>query len=219
MALHEEALRVVNYLGDEASYETIQEALTRRYSPPEQITAFKSAFRNRKQKRGESATAFAYELRELAHRAYPNEDSLPEAWLIDQFCNGLLREDTRVHVECQDPPTLQAALSAAETYEAIKNKGKSADAAEVNLVKTSEAGAGELPELVATMKKLCEEMSASAVKSQERRAKYEKAKAEKLCFICGDDSHFKVDCPLNRNKKKPKKAEEPNGQLNSKRLD
>ena len=44
MALHEEALRVVNYLGDEASYETIQEALTRRYSPPEQITTFGNTF-------------------------------------------------------------------------------------------------------------------------------------------------------------------------------
>ena len=199
MALTEEALHVVSHLGDDPSYEQIATTLTGRYAPPEQITVFKSAFRNRRQKIGETATAFAYDLRELAHRAYPTTVSLPEAWLIDQFCTGLLREDTRVHVECQDPRNLQAAISRPETFEAIKTKHKPTESHRevtgmINAVEAAPAKE-EMTDLMATMKKLCEELSAANARRSAYQAQREKMRTDKLCFLCKEKGHFKAQCP------------------------
>jgi len=122
MSLTGEALAELSNLPQSVvtDFDTLTMSLANRFEPRERIMSARCEFRRRKQKKGETPTDFAFSLRRLMSRAYPQLDNqAKEIFLIEQFIAGLNSLELQKHVQLSHPLTLSIAVSAAEEIEAF----------------------------------------------------------------------------------------------------
>jgi hypothetical protein len=123
-----EAREVLSFLPLEmaSDYESLYEALMKRYAPHGRETHFTVQLWNRCCEKGESVATFGHAIRKLAREAYPGL-SIHEQLLVDLFIKGLPTLNMRRHVHMARPRTLDAAIVLATTYEAFDTQAESGD--------------------------------------------------------------------------------------------
>ena len=101
-------------------YQSITDALTRRFSPTHQTEVHRIQLKNRFRKRDESLPELAHEVRRLTRQAYPNA---PVELLVilarDHFIDALDDPDLRLGVYQARPQTMEEAVKAAMEIEAF----------------------------------------------------------------------------------------------------
>ena len=95
--------------------------LRRLLDTPKLPFEYRSEFRNRRQKPNEDIRAFVRELKELAIRAYDNENEEElERRVLEQFVDGVSTIEVQREFVLKPPPTLDAAISKAESIVKIE---------------------------------------------------------------------------------------------------
>ena len=107
-------------LGELDNFSAISHALTQRFNPPERETAYRSEFRNNRQKRSQNASEYGHYLCKLGSKAFPQiPKSALELITIEQFINSLDDHELRKHVKFNRPLSLDEAISYAVGFDAF----------------------------------------------------------------------------------------------------
>ena len=183
-------------LGELDNFSAISHALTQRFNPPERETAYRSEFRNSRQKRSQNASEYDYYLRKLGSKAFPEIlKSARELYTIEQFINSLDDHELRKHVKFNRPLSLDEAISYAVEFEAFEGE-KPAKPKNANIY----AVASGVP-----------------LSDKDRIQKLE----EEIQFLkkkscCKEKGHFSKKCPNKAKKKEDEPQISPNeGPLNT----
>jgi len=116
------ALEVLAQLdnAERRSYLRMAQALGRRYGTKHQDEVFRTRFRTRTWRRGESLQELAQDLENMAHKAYPGANpDLLTVLLRDQFVDALESPQLKIQVKQAKPATLQEALTSALEFESL----------------------------------------------------------------------------------------------------
>lgn len=96
------------------NYDSLKNALLQRFNPPENCFSYRAAFNNRTLNEDETLQAYAWDLKLLAIRAYPDHTlQLLEHIIVQQFIKGLGIKNWSDHVLFHCPHTLQEAIDIA----------------------------------------------------------------------------------------------------------
>ena len=120
MSLKDGAQEVLQELSPASrqDYDSIADALKRRYDPDEKENLKRVEFRGRSKRKDETSGEFGFALKRLANSAYPDMSiEAKETLIIDQFVHGLNTRDLRRHVQFNHPATLQQAITLANEFE------------------------------------------------------------------------------------------------------
>jgi hypothetical protein len=197
------------------NYEEIKGLLTRRFNPVERETAYRCEFRNRRQKRQESASDFGYALHRLCLQAFPGVgQEAREIYVIDQFINGLSRPEIRSHVQFRHPQTINAAIALAVEFEAfegaqgILKKPRFEEDSQINLIsdkvpkqpsshtsRTDSITLSDIAKLIENLS-LAVKRNNSRSNSRGRQESRERSKHTNFeCFSCHGKGHIATNCP------------------------
>ena len=92
-----------------------------RFRPRDLILAHRCEFRSRRRKSGESPSDYGYSLRRLGCLAFPDMTyKIREINVFEQFINGIGNSAIHDHVIFHHPQSLEAAISLANEFEAVK---------------------------------------------------------------------------------------------------
>ena len=100
------------------SYQTVIKELENRFGVYENKKNYKVQFNRRNQKNGETAEAYAAELKRIYDKAYANRDAgIRQEDLLQRFLMGLSDSQARIHIELtKDPRTIEEAVHEVITY-------------------------------------------------------------------------------------------------------
>lgn len=190
---------------ERSDYETLVAALERRYGTQHQTDLYRTKFRTRMRKKGESLQDMAQDLEHLAHRAYPTASTEMKATLLkDQFVDGLHDPHLKLHIKQASTKTLQEALARALEYEAIVNPDTGAAGAPVTPPSSVRAHQGHLEERPGER--------VAKKKSTPTRAVEKKPQQDGRvwrCFGCLEFGHRVRECPRKKSPTATGKDKEP----------
>lgn len=107
---------------ERSDYKCLVAALERRYGTQHQTDLYRTRFRARMRKKGETLQDFAQDLEHLARTAYPKASMEVRATLLkDKFLDGLYNSHQKLHIKHGNTKTLQEALARSLENEAIVN--------------------------------------------------------------------------------------------------
>lgn len=177
--------------------------------------AYKSEFRNRKRRDGESLESFGEVIRLAARKAYPNKQAdLLEGDLADQFIYGLNDCELGRHVQFSHPATLDQAVSATIEFESFKAR----QFEQIPVRKPRDLNP-EAPVFVQAVQKEPSAVDATSEselgtlileqfqKLDSRKKNFNNKISERLplsqrkCFVCGELGHLSYDCPAKKDSK------------------
>ena len=120
ISLTDEAREVLGSLtlSRQHDYDTLVDALTRRFSPLGRESQYSLELMNKTCKPEESVSSYGHSLQRLASRAYPGQP-LDEKIMVDLYIKGLPNHDMKRHVYLAKPQTLNEAINSAVAYEAF----------------------------------------------------------------------------------------------------
>ena len=148
------ALQVLDDLPTEerGDYNTIVDALKRRFEPEWRKGQKKQEFKDRIKRRNESMAEFGYSLRSLVKSAYP---TMPfenrEELAIEQLIEGLYNKEIKKHVLYGKPKSINQAIALAEEYECVETRfeGRKPEDGQVRAISQEEEGnEGDLRQLI-----------------------------------------------------------------------
>jgi len=165
----------------------------------------------RSQRRDETVSTFAEDLKSLFSQAYPSEAPTSEI-LLQRFLTGLLSSLSRQVLLRGKPTTFDQAVKEAEEIEyALNFESKGESQKEVNLIpqKKGPTEFEKLQENLEKMSKRLEELEISLKeKGRPSRAQSRgrgsrtynrdyRQPTRQACWLCGEVGHFQRECPLN----------------------
>lgn len=103
-------------------YEILKQILCKTFEPPENCWVYRTTFYERKRHENESLSAYGWDLKLLAMKAYPDHTLLSlEPVIVKQFICGLQNAGWSEHIVCHKPETLQEAIDIALERKKFKN--------------------------------------------------------------------------------------------------
>jgi hypothetical protein len=232
MCLRGEAQKLLGDLSVEqrSDYVSLKSILTKRFNPQELVIAHRCEFRSRRRKFGESPSDFGYSLRRLGCLAFPDMTYKDrEINVLEQFINGIGNSAIHDHVIFHHPQSLEAAISLATEFEAVKgtqvNVSKPVRVEGVNTVQSKSDNGSQnqadslqykhqqdsplesknLNELFKTLESCIAKLSKS-INRTNRGGKRNSGNMSYIeCYNCHKFGHIAKDCP-HPNPKFPKPA-------------
>ena len=202
------------------SFDSIVNALKRRFDPEEREESHKDNFRTRIKEKEESISEYGFSLSRLAVSAYPRMSQKDrEEIVIDQFINGLPSLDLQKHVKFGKPKNIDQALALATEYESFDGrfqgrkpddcperpvrviKEKTEDDELINMVKQLVQGQKEMAQNIL---KLQQEPKMFTDEGQNTTPLLSPNPGQDCCYKCGasgEEYHRARHCPMRKGKK------------------
>ena len=198
-------------------YGRLKKALIRRYEPTNQEETYKALLNARERKPGESLQALEEELSKFTRLAYPDADARTiDSLVLDRFLTSLRDPQLRqwVYQSTASQPTmdLQMAIQTAVTAEAFlktdadkRQRMRAADASVAEQLKTHNDQMKQNGDQMRKMAEIIEKLTKQAEPpaAGERRRSWNRPPNSTACFGCGQEGHFKRECPNLANKGAP----------------
>ena len=222
MCLRGEAQKLLGDLTVEqrSDYESLKSILTKRFNPLELVIAHRCEFRSRRRKSGESPSDYGYSLRRLGCLAFPDMTYKDrEINVLEQFINGIGNSAIHDHVIFHHPQSLEAAISLATEFEAVKGSqltmSKPVKLEGVNIVQAKSDSNSQqtdtlqnkhqqdsslepksLNELFKTLESCVEKLSKSINRANRGGKKHSGKRSYIECYNCHKLGHMARDCSL-----------------------
>ncbi|CAG5027998.1 unnamed protein product [Parnassius apollo] len=120
LGLRDQALTVLEALGEEVTYEQLLEALEARYGDAHLEHVFRAQLKDRVQRINENLQQWALEVEKLVRKAYRSVPALIEGNLVQTFIDGIRDLEVRAAVRLGHHETLKDALAHALEVEAVR---------------------------------------------------------------------------------------------------
>ena len=205
------------------NYESLVQALSRRFQPKGREGLHKDELKSRKKRRDETVAEYGFALNQIATSAYPRMPPKDrEEIVIDQFIDNLPTIDLQRHVKFGNPKTLDRAIALATEYDSFNGRieGRKPDDRHDRQNRTERPVRAiekkEDNEMLQVMRELVQgqkEMKQDIVRGQKEIAEAQKSLAHQMkapsssssgprqnrqdmaCYNCGDKSHLIGQCP------------------------
>ena len=188
---------------EKANIKMLKRALSVRAGLTSDPLASARCFNDRKQEPGEKVSDYARELKRLYSRAYPGEDA-QSIVLVQHFLTGLRAPISQQLLLKECPATMEKAVKGAIDVEYALQFGQ--ETVEVHAVqrtiedKRLEQLTQTVERMAIQMEKLESQLKADRERPSERSSNSNRmARRHNLCFLCGQEGHFRRSCPLNGN--------------------
>lgn len=194
---------------EKADYFKLVQCLEQRFDPEHQEEMFRAELKSRVRKPKETIPELVQDIRKLARRAYPNAASaLLETLTKDHFMDAIVDPDMRWKIFQSRPGTLDEAARTALEFEVFQKaeaqrSGKKfvrMAASQEQKIQTEDK---ELQQLKREVSKLTATLE-NIKKAGGKRVSGTKKKGN--CFNCGEEGHFKYECPRRNSKPTAQKS-------------
>ncbi|CAG4953541.1 unnamed protein product [Parnassius apollo] len=125
LGLRDQALTVLEALGEEVTYEQLLEALEARYGDAHLEHVFHAQLKDRVQRINENLQQWALEVEKLVRKAYRSVPALIEGNLLQTFIDGIRDLEVRAAVRLGHHESLKDALAHALEVEAVRQHHRS----------------------------------------------------------------------------------------------
>ncbi|CAG5023452.1 unnamed protein product [Parnassius apollo] len=125
LGLRDQALTVLEALGEEVTYEQLLEALEARYGDAHLEHVFRTQLKDRVQRINENLQQWALEVEKLVRKAYCSVSALIEGNLVQTFINGIRDLEVRAAVRLGHHEMLKDALDRALEVQAVRQDHRS----------------------------------------------------------------------------------------------
>ena len=192
-----------------ADMQTLKKALSAKAGLARDPLSSAKCFNMRKQGQEEKVADFARDLKKLFTQAYPSE-SIQSPVLLQRFLTGLLGSVSQQLLLKGRPANLEQAIKEATEVEYALHFSR--ETAEVHAVQQSTSDK-RLDQLTQTMEKMALQLEKLEAKLQvesqrlptpaisdnrgQGRGNRRNQRRSNCCFQCGEEGHFRRECPLN----------------------
>ena len=155
--------------------------------------SFRNQLQSRRRSHGESVTSYAAEVGRLVSKAYPGypEEVLRELTL-KSILDGLPEGDLKHEVCMHCPQDIESAVRLIERWENLQRMG-------VQKVKPQIRAVGEVDNQTRPEAKMLEEILKLLKQLSPAKPKAFQGKRPGRCFECGDEGHYRYECPRLKN--------------------
>ena len=217
-----------------ATFPQLCAELTATFNPPQQGPIVEAEFRNRVKKPDESQVEFASALQQLAARAFPGQQQTPlyERFLLNQFIDGQISPELRLHIRSASPPDIDTAVRRALEMGAVFNsEARRAPLFPAPALLAAAAAVLPMPaprpldgvrDVYSLLSKISEQLTAlstSSTPSSDFRSRgpprsQSGSTGHGRCFNCDSPHHFVKDCTRPRRQPRFPSGQRPSQQGN-----
>ncbi|XP_069109267.1 uncharacterized protein [Argopecten irradians] len=211
-------------IAEQEDYGALVRALEERFAPPNQTELYRVQLMERRQKANETLPELGQAIRRLVNLTYRTVSSdVKETLAKQQFIEALADSEMRIRIKQARPKNLTEAIQLSVELEAYNRCEKKSTEGQSYLRNTTAEPSeqSEMLKLLQDMQKKLEslEKDVGRIKTKSKPNTKTNTVKNRSCFNCGEEGHFKRNCPKPNKKKDVNKDQKQAGaqQVNTRR--